>query len=51
MEQERKRLALHKAAPKEITDCLKDLNPYYMTHALAYTENCQRCVVAYEVRR
>lgn len=32
-------------------DCLKDVNPYYSTHALAYTENCQRCVVAYEVRR
>lgn len=51
MEQERNRQTLHKEPPKEIKDCLKDLNPYYATHALAYTENCQRCVVAYEVRR
>lgn len=51
MEQERNSLALHKATPKEITDCLKDLNPHYATRAPAYTENCQRCVVAYEVRR
>lgn len=51
MEQERNDLALHRAAPKEIADCLRGLNPHYATHALAYTENCQRCVVAYEVRR
>lgn len=52
MEQERNDLALHRAAPKEIIDCLKDLNPHYAIRALAYTENCQRCVViAYEVRR
>lgn len=51
MAQERNRRALHRAPPKEITDCLKDLNPYYATHLRAYTENCQRCVVAYEVRR
>ena len=51
MEQERSGKALHKEPPKEIQECLKDLNPYYATHALAYTENYQRCVVAYEVRR
>ena len=51
MEQERNKKALHKEPPKEIQECLKALNPYYATHTLAYTENCQRCVVAYEVRR
>ena len=51
MEQERSKKALYKEPPKEIQECLKDLNPYYATHTIAYTENCQRCVVAYEVRR
>lgn len=51
MEQERSKKVLHKEPPKEIRECLKDLNPYYATRVLAYTENCQRCVVAYEVRR
>lgn len=51
MEKKRSEPAWHREPPKEIKDCLKNLNPYYTTHACAYTENCQRCVVAYEVRR
>lgn len=30
---------------------IKATNPRFSTHTLEYTENCQRCVVAYEARR
>ena len=51
MERESKNPPLHSNIPAEIKDCLKGLNPQFSTHQSAYTENCQRCVVAYEVRR
>lgn len=51
MEQNQNKQMWRKEPPKEITDCLKGLNPYFITHTPAYTENCQRCVIAYEVRR
>ena len=51
MERKQNKQIEHKEPPKEITDCLNGLNPYFATHTSAYTENCQRCVVAYEVRR
>lgn len=37
--------------PAEILDCLKASNPLFSTHKALYTENCQRCVMAYELRR
>ena len=37
--------------PGEILDCLKASNPLFSTHKASYMENCQRCVMAYELRR
>ena len=37
--------------PSEILDCLKASNPLLSTHKASYMENCQRCVMAYELRR
>ena len=37
--------------PGEIMDCLKASNPLFSTHKASYMENCQRCVMAYELRR
>ena len=51
MKEEHSTRQLLKCVPAEIKDCLKGLNPFYATRALAYTENCKRCVMAYEVRR
>lgn len=49
---EKKKLAFVTGqVPAEISDCLNGLNPGFSTRLPAYTDNCQRCVVAYEVRR
>jgi hypothetical protein len=40
-----------KGKAKSITDALENANPYYSTAYSEYSENCQRCVVAYELRR
>ena len=37
--------------PDEIQDCLKASDPLFSTHKASYMENCQRCVMAYELRR
>ena len=37
--------------PSEILDCLKASNPLFSTHKASYMESCQRCVMAYELRR
>lgn len=37
--------------PSEIQDCLKASDPLFSTHKVSYMENCQRCVMAYELRR
>lgn len=34
-----------------ITEAIRATNPQFHTHAPAFTENCQRCVSAYEARR
>ena len=36
---------------KSIVDAFYDANPYYSREYAAYSMNCQRCVVAYELRR
>lgn len=40
-----------KGKPKSIADSLKNTNPNYNAAYAEYSENCQRCVVAYELRR
>lgn len=37
--------------PDEIMYCLRAANPMFCTHDAHYMQNCQRCVVAYELRR
>ena len=37
--------------PSEIQDCLKASDPLFSTHKASYMEKCQRCVMAYELRR
>lgn len=51
MDMEKKPNSLRREIPKEIKDCLHGLNPGFQTKSPAYTDNCQRCVMAYEVRR
>lgn len=34
-----------------VVDAIKATNPQFWTHDPAFTENCQRCVSAYEARR
>ena len=34
-----------------VADSTVEANPYYSNKYAAYSENCQRCVVAYEMRR
>ena len=40
-----------KGKPLGIVDAFYDANPYYNREFAAYSQNCQRCVVAYELRR
>lgn len=40
-----------KGKQKSIGDARKNANPYYSESYAEYSENCQRCVVAYELRR
>lgn len=40
-----------KGEPKSIGDSVVEVNPYYNRNFREYSENCQRCVVAYELRR
>ena len=40
-----------KGAEKSMADAMKNSNPYYSRDYSEYSENCQRCVVAYELRR
>lgn len=40
-----------KSAEKTISDAMKNSNPYYSRDYSEYSENCQRCIVAYELRR
>lgn len=40
-----------KGAPKSIKDSYENANPFYSAQYSEYSENCQRCVVAYEMRR
>ena len=38
-----------KGAAKTIDNAMNNANPYYSTSYSEYSENCQRCVVAYEL--
>lgn len=38
-------------SPKSIIDAYKNANPYYSKNYFEYSFNCQRAVVAYELRR
>lgn len=38
-----------KGAAKTIDNAMNNANPYYSTSYSEYSENCQRCVVAYDV--
>jgi len=40
-----------KGKPYSIDNALKNVNPNFSTSYSEYSENCQRCVVAYELRR
>lgn len=40
-----------KGPEKSIKDSYQDANPYFSRNYAEYSENCQRCVVAYELRR
>lgn len=40
-----------KGKPYSIANALKNVNPHYSGEYSEYSENCQRCVVAYELRR
>lgn len=40
-----------KGKKKSVTDALKNVNPFYSRAYSEYSHNCQRCVVAYELRR
>ena len=40
-----------KGAEKTMDNAMKNANPYFSTSYSEYSENCQRCVVAYELRR
>lgn len=40
-----------KGAAKTIDNAMKNANPYFSRSFSEYSENCQRCVVAYELRR
>ncbi len=40
-----------KGAPKAISDAVVETNPYHSYDYREYSQNCQRCVVAYELRR
>lgn len=51
MDTEKKPNSLRREIPKEIKESLHGLNPGFQTKTPAYTDNCQRCVIAYEVRR
>lgn len=37
--------------PYSVTNALKNVNPNYSRRYSDYSENCQRCVIAYEMRR
>jgi hypothetical protein len=38
-------------APKSMSEAWFDSNPYYSPNYAEFSENCQRCVMAYEMRR
>lgn len=40
-----------KGAPKSIGDAMVETNPYHSVDYKEFSQNCQRCVVAYEARR
>jgi len=40
-----------KGAEKTMDNAMKNANPYFSRDFSEYSENCQRCVVAYELRR
>ena len=40
-----------KGKPYSIANALKNVNPHHSYEYSEYSENCQRCVVAYELRR
>lgn len=40
-----------KGAEKSMTDAFFDANPYYSDDYAEFSQNCQRCVMAYEMRR
>lgn len=40
-----------KGRENTMSDALKNVNPFYSAMYSNYSENCQRCVVAYEMRR
>lgn len=40
-----------KGAPRSVDTALKTVNPFYSRAYSEYSENCQRCVVAYEMQR
>lgn len=40
-----------KKKPMSVTKAFEGANPYWSRAYAAYSENCQRCVVAYELRR
>lgn len=54
METSEKKLVLPHLLDSEalsIIQAIQGTNPGFSTHDFAYTENCQRCVAAYEARR
>lgn len=40
-----------KGSAMTVSEAYKDANPYFSRNYAEYSENCQRCVVAYELRR
>lgn len=40
-----------RGAPKSVNDAMTKANPFFSQAYSEYSENCQRCVVAYELRR
>lgn len=40
-----------KGKPQSAEDAMRKVNPHYGEDGKAYTENCQRCVIAYELQR